>query len=71
MPATTVARPPSGLDRDLEELELLVVGERRRLAGRAADDDPVGAVLDEELRELEEAVEVDASVCVGTASRSR
>ena len=51
-----------GFDRGLPELELLAVAQRRRLARRAADDDPVGAVLDEELRQLAEAVEVDASV---------
>ena len=45
-----------------EEIELLGVAQRRRLAGRPADDEPVGAVLDEEGRELAEPVEVDRAV---------
>ena len=45
-----------------EEVELLAVAERRRLAGRPADDDPVGAVLDEEGRKLAESLEVDCAV---------
>ena len=42
--------------------EALVVGERRRLAGRAGDDEPVGAVLDEVAGERAEGVEVDGAV---------
>ena len=50
------------LDSRAEELELLLVAQRRRLAGRAADDEPVGAVLDEKARELTEPLEVDGPV---------
>ena len=47
---------------DAEEVELLAVAQGRRLAGRAADDDPVGAILDEERRKLAESLEVDCAV---------
>jgi hypothetical protein len=50
-----------------EEIELLGVAQRRRLAGRPANDEPVRAVLDEERRELAEPVEVDCAV--GTERR--
>ena len=49
-------------DRRPEEIELLLVGQRRGLAGRAADDEAVGAVVDEKRRELAEALEVDRAV---------
>ena len=51
-----------GIDGRLEELLPLVVGERRRLAGRPGDDDPVRAVLEQEGRERPERVEVDRAV---------
>ena len=51
-------------DRRPQELEPLLVGERRRLTGRAGDDDPVGSVLDEEPAELLVAVVVDTTVGV-------
>ena len=50
------------LERGAEEVEPLVVGERRALAGRAGDDDAVGAVLDEVPRQPLERVEVDRAV---------
>jgi hypothetical protein len=50
------------LDGRPEEIELLVVGQRRRLAGRAADDETVGAVVDEERRQLAEPLDVDRPV---------
>jgi hypothetical protein len=50
------------LDRGPEEVDALLVGERRGLACRAGDDDPVRAVLDEVPREALEAVEVDRAV---------
>ena len=62
MPATTVASLADRLERGAEEVEPLVVGERRALAGRAGDDDPVGAVVDEVAREALERVEVDRAV---------
>ena len=62
MPATTVAWSPDSLDRGAKEVEPLLVGEGRALAGRAGDDDPVGAVLDEVAREPLERVEVDRLV---------
>ena len=49
------------LERGGTEREPLVVGERRRLAGRAGDDEAVGAVVDEVARERAKAVQVDAS----------
>ena len=45
-----------------EEVELLVVAQRRRLSRRPADDDPVGAVVHKERREFAEALEVDGAV---------
>ena len=49
-------RPVADLvERGLVEREALVVGERRRLAGRPGHDEPVGAVLDEVRRERAEA----------------
>ncbi len=53
-----------GLERGAQEPEPLVVREGRGLAGRAVHDDPVGAVVDEELAELAVAVVVDRSVGV-------
>jgi hypothetical protein len=52
------------LDRDAEELEPFVIRERRALTGAAGDDDSVRTVLDEMLRQLAEAVEVDRAVCL-------
>ena len=52
------------LERGADQVEPLVVGERRALAGRAGDDDAVRAVLDEMARERLERVEVDAAVVV-------
>ena len=51
-----------GAERNADELEPLVVGERRRLAGRAGDDETVRAVLDEMVRQSCETVEVDRAV---------
>ena len=51
-----------GVDDGGVELELLLVGERRRLARRPGDDQPVRAVVDEELGQLAELVEVDRAV---------
>ncbi len=45
-----------------KEEELLLVAQRRGLARRATDDEAVGAVVDEEGRELAEAIDVDRSV---------
>ena len=50
------------VDRGRDELEPLVVGERRRLPGRARHDDAVGAVLDEVDAELAVTIEVDRPV---------
>ena len=50
------------VDRGCEERQPLVVRERRRLAGRAGDDEPVRAVFDEEARQLLETVDVDGAV---------
>ena len=52
------------LERGAEQVEALRVGQRRALAGRAGDDDAVGAVLDEVARESLERVEVDRTVLV-------
>ena len=46
------------------ELELLVVGQRRRLAGRRGDDEPVRAAVDHVARERAEPVVVDGAVLV-------
>ena len=50
------------LDRRREEGQPLVVAERRRLAGRAGDDDAVRARLDEMAAEARKRVQVDGSV---------
>src|SRR6476646_4243692 len=52
------------LDRELDQPQVLVVGEGRRLARRAADDDAVGAVRTEVAQQLDERVLVDAQVVV-------
>jgi hypothetical protein len=52
------------LDGSGVKVEALLVGEGRRLAGRARHDQAVRAVLDEERRELAELVEVDRAVGV-------
>ena len=53
-----------GLDHGAEHRRLLVVGERRRLAGGARDDKSVGAAPDEILGELGELAVVDGQVGV-------
>src|SRR5581483_9983810 len=50
------------LDRGTEQVEALVVGERRALARRPRDHEPVGAVLHKVAGELLERVEVDRAV---------
>ena len=50
------------LERGAEQVEPLAVRQRRALAGRAGDDDPVGAVVDQVRGELLERVEVDRPV---------
>ena len=58
-------RPPADLvDGRLPQLDLLLVRERRRLAGGGADDDPVGAVVDQLGAELAEPLDVDSPVRV-------
>ena len=52
------------VQRHLVERQALGIGERRRLARRARDDDPVGPVVDEVAAEGAEAVERDCSVGV-------
>ena len=47
-------------DGELDEPELLVVGQRRGLAGRAADDEAVRAVRGEMVHQRDERVLVDA-----------
>src|SRR5919201_1812407 len=54
--------PTEGVDGDAEELEPLVVAESGALAGRRGDDEPIGATLDEVLREFAKALEVDGAV---------
>src|SRR4029077_10704406 len=51
-----------GVDRRGVQLEALVVGQGRRLARRARDHQPVGAVVDEVARQLAEPVVVDRAV---------
>ena len=62
MPATTVARSPTASSAARNRSSRSLVGQRRALAGRAGNDDPVGAVVDEVYRELLERVEVDCPV---------
>ena len=62
VPATTVARPRSRSTAVSQSANFSPSVQRRRLARRAADDEPVRAVVDEERRELAETVEVDAAV---------
>jgi hypothetical protein len=58
-------RPVSDrVERGAHQLHALLLGERGRLAGRAVDDDTVGAVVDEERAELSIAVVVDGAVRV-------
>ena len=58
----TVPRSPEcRLDR-AEQRELLLGLERRRFAGRTADDQPVVAAIDEELRDPDGFVDVDGAV---------
>src|SRR3954452_19193546 len=52
------------LDRELDEPQVLLVAQRRRLAGRAADDDAVGAVRAEVSHEVDERVLVDLQIVV-------
>ena len=51
-----------GADGDAEELEPLVLRERRRLARRARDDETIRAVVDEMVRKRCKAVEVHRAV---------
>ena len=51
-------------DRELDEPELLLVGERRGLARRPADDEAVGAVGGEVVHQRDERVLVDAQLLV-------
>jgi hypothetical protein len=51
-----------GVDGRLDELQALVVRERRRLAGRARDDDAVRAVVEQVAREGAERLDVDGAV---------
>jgi hypothetical protein len=61
------ARPVAdSLDRRSHEVEPLPVVERRALPGRAGDDEPVRAVVDEVARQRLEAVVVD---CAGLVER--
>jgi hypothetical protein len=58
-------RPASDLvDRGLPQGELLLVGERRRLARRRGDDEPVRAGVDHVASERAEPVVVDCAVPV-------
>ncbi len=50
------------VDGDAEQLEALVVRERRALTGRSRDDEPIGTTLNEVLGEFAEALEVDRPV---------
>ena len=59
------------VDPGPDQVDPLVVVERRALARRPGDDDPVGAVVDEILRDALERIEVDRAVLAETASRSR
>jgi hypothetical protein len=54
VPATTVAPSGRSWHGELDQPQVLVVGQRRRLAGRPADDDAVGAVRAEVAHELDE-----------------
>ena len=47
-------------DRELDQPELLLVGQRRGLAGRAGDDEAVRAVLGEVAHQRDERLLVDA-----------
>ena len=47
VPAITVPRPPTRADDGAEQGDLLVVGQGRRLASRAGDDEAVRAVLEQ------------------------
>src|SRR5262249_4609336 len=52
------------VERYAQELQPLLVGQGRRLAGRAADDDTVGAAVDEVGAELAIALVVDRTIGV-------
>src|ERR671937_1847109 len=56
------AAPAQRVHGDAEELEPLVVGEGRPLPRGAGNDEPIGTTVEEVLRELAEALEVDRSV---------
>ena len=51
-------------DRELDQTQVLVVAQRRRLAGRAAHDHAVGAVRAEVAQQVDERVLVDAQIVV-------
>jgi len=54
-----LAKAPLRYDRDAQELETFVVRERRAFPGRTCDDEPVGPVVEEELRKLAKALVID------------
>ena len=62
MPGDHAASVADRVDGCLEERLALVVRERRRLAGRTRDHDPVGAVVEKEAGELLERLDVDRAV---------
>ena len=62
VPATTVARSPTASTAAAKSSSFSSSLERRALARRAGDDEPVGAVVDEVRRELAELVDVDLAV---------
>ena len=62
VPATTRRPVAHGVDGGGEELQLLGVAQRRALTGRAGDDEPVGAVLDEVDGQLAELLDVHGAV---------
>ena len=57
---------PSGrsCDRQLDDAQVLLVGQRRGLAGRAADDEAVGAVVGQVVQQVDERLLVDVQVVV-------
>ena len=64
VPATTVARPPELVHAGLEQAQLLLVVEGRRLAGRAGDHDAVGAVVDQMAHQAAGGALVDGAAVV-------
>ena len=64
VPATTVAAAAELVHRGLEQAQLLLVVEGRRLARRAGDHDAVGAVVDEMAHQVASRAFVDGAVRV-------